>query len=51
VVVRNGASNAGKPPLFSDGYSPGTVRELGDLYGGSVAVSRKFLDLSRTRII
>jgi hypothetical protein len=34
----NGAANAGKPPLFSDGYILGAVRELEGLYAPTVAV-------------
>jgi hypothetical protein len=37
----SGASNAGKPPLFGDGYGSGAVRELGEMYATTVAVSRK----------
>jgi hypothetical protein len=37
----NNAPNTEKPPLFSDGYGLGAVRELGVLYGGTVTVSRK----------
>jgi hypothetical protein len=33
------APNTTKPPLFSDGYRPGAIRELGVLYGGTVMVS------------
>jgi hypothetical protein len=33
--------NAEKPPLFSDGYRPGAIRELGEMYTGTVTVSRK----------
>jgi hypothetical protein len=28
-----------KPPLFSDGYGSGAVRELGDLYTATVTVA------------
>jgi hypothetical protein len=34
-----GEENAEKPPLFSDGYRPGAVRELREVYGGTVTVS------------
>ena len=39
VVVRNGASNAGKQPLFGDGWVLGAIQELGDLYAPGVRVS------------
>jgi hypothetical protein len=31
-----------KPPLFSDGYGSGAVREFGVSYTASVTVSNKF---------
>ena len=43
--------NAEKPPLFSDGYRPGAIRELEVLYAPTVTVSRKFLKWTHYRII
>ena len=33
-----GGPNTQKPPLFSDGYDPGAVRELGEMYTPTVTV-------------
>jgi hypothetical protein len=51
VSGENCSQKAEKPPLFSDGCGSGAIRELEEMYGATVTVSRKFLNDTDYRII